>query len=193
MIEVPDFIVEHKVVACTHCCADLSNAPVSDMERRQVFDLPPIALQVTEHQAQIKKCSACGEKNKARFAEGIQKGTQYGTKIQAILTYFSQYQLLPYLRTQEMFQDLFNVKLSQGTIKNVLSRGADGLKEFSESLKTALLDSPVNHFDETGLRVDKNLHWLHVASNEQLTYYFIDEKRGKEAMDNMDMLITYES
>jgi transposase len=192
MVEIPDFIDEHKVTVCQHCSESLSAAPIVDIERRQVFDLPPIELQVTEHQAQVKQCSTCGGKTKARFPEGIQKGTQYGTKIQAILTYFSQYQLLPYLRTQEMFQDLFNVKLSQGTIKNVLSRGADGLNEFSQNLKTALLASPVNHFDETGLRVDKKLYWLHVASNEQLTYYYIHEKRGKEAMDDMDILPNYQ-
>lgn len=192
MVATPDFIEEHKVTVCEHCSECLSAAQIIDIERRQVFDLPPIALQVTEHQAQIKQCATCGGKTKAHFPAGIGKGTQYGSKIQAILTYFSQYQLLPYLRTQEMFQDLFNVKLSQGTIKNVLSRGADGLNGFSESLKNALLTSPVNHFDETGLRVDKKLHWLHVASNEQLTYYFIHKKRGKEAMDDMDILPNYQ-
>lgn len=192
MVDKPDFIVEYNVTACTHCCADLSRAPVVDIECRQVFDLPPITLQVTEHQAQTKHCTACGEKNKAPFAQGLQKGTQYGTQVQAILTYFSQYQLLPYHRTQEMFQDLFNIKLSQGTIKNVLSRGANGLTLFTEQLKKTLLASPVNYFDETGLRVDKNLYWLHVASNEQLTYYIIHKKRGKEAMDEMDILPNYQ-
>jgi len=192
MVDEPDFTVEYKVTVCTHCSADLSQTPVADIERRQVFDLPPITLQVTEHQAQIKHCSTCGEKNKAVFGEGIQKGTQYGTQIQAILTYFSQYQLLPYQRTQEMFQDLFNIKLSQGTIKNTLSRGANGLNQFSEQLKETLLASPVNYFDETGLRVDKTLNWLHVASNEQLTYYTIHKKRGKEAMDEMNILPNYQ-
>jgi len=122
----------------------------------------------------------------------IGKGAQYGTNIQAILTYFNQYQLLPYQRTQEMFQDLFNIHLSQGTIKNVLSRGADALTEFTEQLKTTLLSSPINYFDETGLRVETKLNWLHVASNEKLTYYFIHKKRGKEAMDEMGILPDYQ-
>lgn len=192
MVDKPDFIVEHKVTACTHCCADLSQVPVADIECRQVFDLPAITLQVTEHQAHVKHCTACGEKNIAPFAEGIQKGTQYGTQIQAFLTYFSQYQLLPYQRTQEMFQDIFAIKLSQGTIKNVLARGADALKPFTTQLKDVLVASPVNYFDETGLRVDKSLYWLHVASNEQFTYYTIHKKRGKEAMDEMDILPHYQ-
>jgi hypothetical protein len=46
--------------------------------------------------------------------------------------------------------------LSQGTINNVLARGANGLTQFNEQLKEVLTASPVNYFDETGLRVDKN-------------------------------------
>jgi len=192
MVVKPDVVEKHGITACTHCCADLSHAPVIDVERRQIFDLPPITLQVTEHQAHIKHCKTCGKNSKATFPDGIGKGAQYGTNIQAILTYFNQYQLLPYQRTQEMFQDLFNIHLSQGTIKNVLSRGADALSKFTEHLKTTLLASPTNYFDETGLRVETKLNWLHVASNEKLTYYFIHNKRGKEAMDEMGILPDYQ-
>ncbi|ALO35530.1 hypothetical protein CMT41_13005 [Colwellia sp. MT41] len=84
-----------------------------------------------------------GRRNKAYFPDNIKKGVQYGTNVQAILTYFNQYQLLPYQRTQEMFQDFFNIKLSQGTIKNVLCRGANGLNKFTEQLKESLLASPL--------------------------------------------------
>lgn len=192
MVAMPNIVEKYDITSCTHCCADLSHAPVIDVERRQVFDLPPVELKVTEHQAQIKQCTTCGKSSKAKFPVAIGKGAQYGTNIQAILTYFNQYQLLPYQRTQEMFQDLFNIHLSQGTIKNVLSRGADALTEFTEQLKTTLLSSPINYFDETGLRVETKLNWLHVASNEKLTYYFIHKKRGKEAMDEMGILPDYQ-
>jgi transposase len=192
MVATPNIIKKHAITSCMHCCADLSHAPIIDVEHRQTFDLPPIELEVTEHQAQIKHCKICNKNSKASFPDGVGKGAQYGSNIQAILTYFNQYQLLPYQRTQEMFQDLFNIHLSQGTIKNVLSRGADALIEFTEQLKNTLLASPTNYFDETGLRVETKLNWLHVASNEKLTYYFIHQKRGKEAMDEMGILPDYQ-
>jgi transposase len=84
-----------------------------------------------------------------------------------------------------MFEDIFNVSLSQGTIKNVLSRGSGELDRFMDQTKKALLNNPINHFDETGMRVDTELHWLHVASNENLTYYFLHGSRGRIAIDEM--------
>ena len=191
-VDKPDTVDLHSLETCSHCSASLNATPVLSIERRQVFDLPKVALHVTEHQVEIKRCTCCGEKSKSEYPKNVTNHTQYGTNIQAILTYFSQYQLLPYKRIQEMFKDIFNVNLSQGTIKNVLSRGSDGLDTFMTQTKEALLESPVNHFDETGMRVDTGLHWLHVASNEKLTYYFLHENRGRIAIDEMGILPDYQ-
>ena len=81
MVATPDIVEKHKITSCTHCCADLYHAPVIDVERRQVFDLPPVELQITEHQAQIKQCTTCGEISKATFPDDVGKGAQYGTNI----------------------------------------------------------------------------------------------------------------
>ncbi len=38
------------------------------------------------------------------------------------------------------------------------------------------------HFDETGVRVEGKLDWMHVASNELWTHLFVHLKRGGEAL-----------
>ena len=55
----PDQIVTHTPEACRSCGDDLDQAPVVGEQSRQVFDLPPIALVVTEHRAQQRACG-CG-------------------------------------------------------------------------------------------------------------------------------------
>src|SRR3989442_4235367 len=67
-VKNPDHIQIHKVEVCPQCQGGgLSREPVVDYESRQVFDLPPRPLEVTEHRAEIKCCPCCGEEVQAEF------------------------------------------------------------------------------------------------------------------------------
>jgi transposase len=61
MVSEPDYIESHAVIACPHCQTELGSSETLGYEKRQVFDVPPIGLEVTEHQAQIKQCPGCGQ------------------------------------------------------------------------------------------------------------------------------------
>ena len=188
-VDEPDEIIEHTADHCGQCGLDLSSTPVSDYEKRQVFDIPPPPrIQVTEHRAQIKTCPCCQNRNKAIFPAQVNQPVQYGNRIQAIATYLNQYQLLPYQRLQEYFQDIHGLHLSQGTLRNILKRGHQHLEQFAQSAKEGVSNSEVGHFDETGMRVVKSLHWFHVASTDTITCYFIHPRRGTPAMKEMGIL-----
>jgi transposase len=47
----------HKVNVCNGCGDSLAKVTAHDFERRQVFDIPPIEIIVTEHQCEIKGSS----------------------------------------------------------------------------------------------------------------------------------------
>ncbi|AKB60111.1 Mobile element protein [Methanosarcina mazei SarPi] len=42
------------MTCCKECGSTLENVEVEAYERRQVFDIPPVNLIVTEHKSQIK-------------------------------------------------------------------------------------------------------------------------------------------
>jgi len=187
LVEQPDQTVVCGAGVCA-CGCDLTGCAAVGVERHQVFELPVMKLHVTEYQAPIKVCPQCGGQVKAAFPTAVSQPVQYGPRAQAAMTYLSQYQLLPYERLQELLHDVFQMDVSQGTLDNVLKRGYEKLAGFEEQVKERIRDSRVAHFDETGMRVVKDLHWLHVASTPEFTAYHIDAQRGQPAMEAMGIL-----
>ncbi len=98
MVENPDHIVPHQVSACKECGFSLKETEATGYEKRQVFELPPIRVETTEHRTEKKLCPYCGHLNKDAFPEEVQQPVQYGSHLRAIAVYLSQYQLLPYER-----------------------------------------------------------------------------------------------
>jgi transposase len=105
--------------------------------------------------------------------------------------YLQQYQLLPYARTAEAMRDLFGCRLSAGTVANIVRECSEALLEIELKIKKGLRRSSVIHADETGLRVEGKLAYVHVASNARLTHYGSDGRRGKAAIDEIGILPQY--
>lgn len=188
MSDNPDHTIVHEVNRCEHCGHSLKDRVPSDIERRQVFDIPPIKVEVFEHQAEVKECPCCGKVNRATFPEQVKAPAQYGPRLKAVAVYLRQYQLLPFKRTCELFHDLFSIDLCDGTLMNITKSCSELLDEPLEQIRKKLEKSPVVNFDETGSSVEGKRQWLHVAGNAFLTYYDIHPKRGSKATDHIGIL-----
>jgi transposase len=84
-------------------------------EHRQVFDIPPISVRVTEHQL-IKRRCGCGTTTSAEAPEGVAAPVQYGPRITAIIVYLDVGQFLSKKRTAAALAELFGTPVSQGTV-----------------------------------------------------------------------------
>ncbi len=184
----PDSRVNYPVEICSDCGCSLENVPVIDRDLRQVHDLPRVQIAVTEHQCDIKCCPACNHLNRGEFPREVQNVVQYGPNLQGLMLYLLDVQLLPSARVCELLSVVYGVEVSEGTLYNVRSRCFEALDQVEAEILSAILDSPVVHFDETGFRVKNKLWWLHVACTDSLTFYFVHTKRGKIAMDAMKIL-----
>lgn len=186
--ETVDEVLTHSVDECEGCGFNLSNIEVMDWESRQVHELPPLRLEVHEHQAQVKSCPHCGEVNRAGFPADVNSLVQYSSAVRGLMVYLMEAQLLPSGRVCELFSEVFDCQLSEGTLYNARERCFDQLAGVDAQLKQELEAADVIHVDETGFRVNGKLWWLHVACTAGLTYYFVHPKRGREAIDEMDLL-----
>ena len=184
----PDFVDRSEVKECSGCGASLVSAPVDEVLARQVFDIPPIEVLVTEHQVEVKCCPHCGQSNQGNFPAEASNVVQYGPRIKGMMVYLMEGQLLPSHRACEVLKDLMNVQASEGTLYTTRDQCYEHLSPIDADIQQAIQDAEVVHFDETGLRVNQRLWWLHVASTNGLTYYFAHPKRGRAAMDEMEIL-----
>lgn len=189
--EIDETIV-HRVNECESCGASLVATEILNWDLRQVHDLPPIVLKVTEHQAEVKCCNHCGLLNRGKFPADVSNVVQYGSGLKGLIVYLTEGQLLPTERVREMISEILDCKLSEGTIYNAREYCYRQLETVEQHLKEGIQAAEVGHFDETGMRVKGKLMWLHVASTSGLTYYFIHTKRGQIAMDAMDILPNFD-
>jgi transposase len=181
-VNTPDKTVTCSVHTCTHCGHSLDHVPVADYDRRQVFDLPPVSIEVTEYQAEIKTCAHCQTVNKASFPEEVTQVAQYGARLKAQLIYLMNQHLIPYERTSEICFDLYGHRISVGALYRMNQCCADLLETPTTKIKEHIIASEVVNFDETGLRVEAHGHWLHSASTTDCTYYYVHQQRGPVAM-----------
>jgi transposase len=189
--EDPHQIVVHAPTQCTCCGGRLEAALGHEGERRQVVDLPPLSLQVTEHRVQAKVCPDCGHSTLAIFPPGVSQSVQYGPRLKALGVYLSAFQLLPYARVSVLFADLFGTALSPGTLFSAQQDASTRLEDVLKSIRKGLIAADVVDFDETGMRIGGSLHWLHSAGTSTLTSYDWHKQRGKAGMDKAGILPTY--
>lgn len=188
-VEKPDFIVVHRLKRCPcGCGADLSARPALRHEKRQVFELPPQRLVVTEHQAEVKLCPNSRREVAAGFPAGVAAPVQYGPRFNALLVYLRVRQFLPLERIRRLCADLFGRLVSEATVGTAVAAAHNALAGFEDHVSRLIISAPIAHTDETGLRVEGALHWLHVAGTRLLTWYGVHRKRGGEAIRHFGLL-----
>jgi transposase len=184
----PDHLILHPLSQCPGCQAGLTEVAAHDHQARQVFDLPEIRLQVREHRAEVKSCPACGLTAMAAFPPALTQPAQYGERVKALAVYLMTYQLLPYRRTRDLLADLLGQALAEGTLSAALSQAAAQLEPTEATIRQGVRQAALAHFDETGLYVAGQRHWLHVAATPQLTAYAYHAKRGGAAFADFGIL-----
>lgn len=187
-VKKPDYVEKHTVTCCEHCHANLENVEAKKLEKRQVFDVPPSQIEVTEHIAEIKDCPTCHQTTTGAFPPGVSQPVQYGERIKAQMVYFNQQHHIPLERTAEIIEDLYGQSISESTIVEACNQMSQQVEPVVEAIKAELKETTgTSHFDETGGRINGKLWWFHVVCTALLTFYAIHSKRGSKALNEIDI------
>lgn len=186
MSDNPDIIKPLAVEVCEYCGTS-DCLKITGKKRRQVVNVE-IKKTITELQSDIAECGRCGHITIAAFPTDVTQDVQYGSSVKALIIYLRSLNFMPSERLSKIFEDVFHLPLSEGTIYNTTQKCSQILQPFEDYVREKLIKSPVVHFDESGIRIEKSLHWLQSASTSLYTYYFPHKRRGRKAMDEMGIL-----
>ena len=171
-VDEPAHIQVHSVSDhCPGCGMTLEHVPLAGVLRRQVFDIPPLTIEVTEHRAERKHCPTCGQRHQGQFPIGVNAPVQYGPRIRALGVYFNQQHFIPEQRLSEIFSDVFGASIRPATVTSAISVVADACESLVQRIRERLEDSASKHLDETGFRINAVRQWLHVVSTADLSWY----------------------
>lgn len=189
VIADPDFIEPHMHSDCESCpyhdnCLDKACIK----ETRHEIDAE-VVVNVTAHQlVVVKECPLHHCEKAGSFPSDIKATVQYGKNLQAMVVAFNTVGAVSINRTHEILSSVFNIPLSTGTIKNMVTRCADELKPTYDKIFHIMVNLGLIHCDETGTRVDGKIWWVHNVSDMDFTYLGIHKKRGHLGMDDLGIL-----
>lgn len=187
LMKTPDQTIQHKPCKCLGCPHE-ETCVGTIKESRYEIDIV-IETKVIEHQVLVCNCPCQNDQQiSGVFPYGVNSTMQYGNDIIALAIALNTNGMMSINRTHDIMSDVFNIPISVGTIAAHIKKCAIEVAESVEEIRKAISQSSIGHFDETGIRVDKKLHWVHSASNADYTYMTVEKKRGKEGMESSGVL-----
>jgi transposase len=178
MTDKPDEVHKIKSNNCSKCGNGLEHHQHEFLSKRQVIEIPEIQPKYIEYQQHGCECGNCGHHQKASFPQGVHAPIQYGSNIIALVSYFSVYHFLPFRRMTQLFQDVFLLPLSEGSVQNLLIKAAKKAKPMYDDILQQIFSSNYVGSDETSAKVNGKKWWIWVWQNTKNTYLKAAKSRG---------------
>ena len=168
---------------CNCCGMDLSDVPETEIETRQVIDIPVIKPFCTQHRVFRKTCE-CGHDMEGSFPAHVIARVQYGPGVEALTGYMNARQYMPYKRMKEFCRDVLGLSISTGGLNHILKRFVQKATPSYEQIKERITQSAFVGTDETGAKVNGNKNWMWVWQNQKLTYIVNSDNRGFKTIED---------
>jgi transposase len=191
VVREADSYVKHEPKECEICPNRLmcmERAEISETRYEVDINIQTIT---TAHQTKRIVCPLSGSELRGKFPENITSTMQYGVNLEALAVSLNTVGMVSVNRTHEILNGVFDVPISTGTISSMVSDCADTVRPSVAVIKEEIQKEPVVHYDETGTRAEEKLVWAHVASTEKLTYIDVQEKRGKDGINAIGILLMF--
>ncbi len=182
MTATPDEIIMLVPEYCNKCGNDLRAIEALLESKRQAIEMPPIRPKYIEYQRFSKQCG-CGHKQYGEYPAYMTNHIQYGPSVEAMVGYYSVYQYLPFNRMKQMFSQVFNLPLSEGTLVNIVEKLSKKAQPIYEGIRTFIENSNSVGGDETGIKVNGDKWWGWIWQNIHASYISITPNRASQTIN----------
>jgi transposase len=173
----PDRVIDYKPEVCRRCAHGLVGDDAKP-KRFQVFELPEIRPDVTEHRAHTLKCRECGAETSATIPTAVlQHG--FGPRITALAGYLAGRCRLSKRQVVEFYEEVLGTPISAGGVCALEQDASAALAAPYDEASAQVHVAPLVNADESGWREDKKLAWLWVAVTDAVIVFRVARGRGK--------------
>lgn len=178
----PTMIVTHAVDRCERC--DIALVGGSVKRTREVIELTPSPVQITQHQYLERRCPLCGKRwvPKPDLANQVLGQGRFGIELLCLIAALREEGRLPVRVIQWYLATVHGLTLSMGAIVAAGHTVAKCGRAALEEIRAQVRASPVVHADETGWREagHNGYAWTFSTPTER---YFIHGNRAKAMVD----------
>jgi transposase len=174
-----DKTVALRLDACPHCNGELSE--LKQTRERYTEDIVPVTLYVTKYIIKQGYCKKCGKIVYPEVPEVIDN-CHFGLHFLLYITYLRYVMNLPDNKIATLLNDIYDAKVSEGTIVEYLKRAARIFGNEYERIKEQMKELKTCHYDDTGQRVSGMNRWLWVFISNEVMLYYSSKSRSKKVV-----------
>lgn len=178
-VEQVDKVLTYFPSHCECCGQTLEPVPDGDPIRHQVSELPPVRIEITEHQRHRVKCPGCSHVSTAEHPKGVPTGV-VGPRLMAVDSLMtSRFRMSR--RDCELFNKMvFGMMWSLGTVKRVENTVSHAVAHAVNEVARYVRQCPVLGMDETPWKESNKKRYLWIANTPEVAFYQVAAHRDTE-------------
>lgn len=183
-------VIDHKPSHCSGCGVGFEGSTdqgggeiISTFEQ---VDIPPLTVTITHHRRWARSCIHCGSMSKAPLPDAA-TGSPFGPSIAALALYLKNFHFCSYQRLEQLFADVFDLKVSQGALMNLIQRSSEAFRYDYDCIVQRLRRAKSVASDETRMRIEGTnaQQWVFLSPDQQAIVHHADYTRKASVIDEV--------
>lgn len=170
---------------CPHCSGAIRDKKPVKQHIEELI-LQPYRVELTTYKGQCARCGKVYSSHPLQTSQAVgSSGCQLGRQATTMALLLNYRYGMSKRKVCSLFSDHFQLPLSIGGLVQLQHRMAGQFAEDYQAMEQALQASAVLYVDETSWYVGRPNYWLWTFTNEQMTYYRVEESRNRSVVEQL--------